>query len=277
MGRRKTESVKDSDIKKTKKVKKTSKNKNKVKKIFAIILFWTIVTILVAGLVLGLYYIFTADRFKLKNVSIHNTEYYTEEEVVNAANLPMNRNMLVISKRKIKKRILNELPYIENVKIKMDLKNSAFKINVIERQSKYVINNKDTNEYIRVDKYGIMLEKVKAEEMAAEEIPLFGLSLDKNEEVGTKIPETEYQKISRFESIYDAFLNSKIEARVTSVKFENSKIILTLDYKTEVVTEVMQNIEYKMKFLKEILKEVSGMGGRIDLTLDNPTFVEKIG
>ena len=32
-----------------------------------------------------------------------------------------------------------------------------------------------------------------------------------------------------------------------------------------------------MKLLKEILKEVSGKGGRIDLTLDNPTFVEKIG
>ena len=255
---------------------KKPKKKNKVKKFFALLLFWTIILAILAGVGVGIYYIFTSDNLKLKSVKIENAEYYTEEQVVEVANISKDSNMLFIRRGKIKDRILEKLPYIEQVKIKIG-KEGTLRLVLIERTSKYVVNNKDTNEYVRVDKHGIMLEKVNAEDILPKEMPLFGLSLDKNEEVGKSIPETEYRKIERFETIYDVYINANIDEKVTSVKFENSKIILTLDYKTEVVTEISGNLDYKMKFLKEILKEVSGRGGRIDLTLDNPTFVEKIG
>lgn len=266
MGRRKVEPVK---------VKKTKK-KSKAKKFFAIMFFWIFVLIFVTVIGFGIYYLFTSDSLKVKNIKIEKSTYYTEEQILDVADIKENKNMVFLGRSKIKKRILNELPYIEEVKLKIG-KESTLKIVVTERTSKYVVNNKDTNEYIRIDKHGIMLEKVKSEEILPEEIPFFGLSLDKNEKVGKEIPETEFKKIERYEIINDAYVNSDIAAKVTSVKFENSKIILTLDYKTEVVTEVFDNLEYKMKFLKEILKEVSGKSGKIDLTLDNPTFVEKLG
>lgn len=266
MGRRKVEPVKE----------KKSKKKNKAKKFFAIMLFWILILIFVSAIGFGIYYIFTSDSLKVKNIKIEKSTYYTNEEILEVADIKENKNMVFLGRSKIKKKILNELPYIEEVKLKIG-KESTLRIVVTERISKYVVNNKDTNEYIRLDKHGIMLEKVKSEEILPEEIPFFGLSLDKNEKVGKEIPETEYKKIERFEIINEAYLNSGIDAKVTSVKFENSKIILTLDYKTEVVTEVVYNLEYKMKFLKEILKEVSGKSGKIDLTLDNPTFVEKLG
>jgi len=265
MGRRKIEPVK----------KNKSKKNKKVKKFFAVLLFWILVLLFLLGIGFGIYYIFTADSLKVNNISVKNTEYYTEEQVLEVANIEQGKNMIFLGKSKIKKRILTELPYIENIKFKIG-KDSTLKILVTERTSKYVINNKDTNEYVRVDKHGIMLEKVNAEDILPEEVPFFGLSLDKNEEVGKTIHDTEFNKIKRYEIIHEAFLNSGIDAKVTSVKFQNSKIILTLDYKTEVVTEVFENLEYKMKFLKEILKEVSGKSGKIDLTLDNPTFVEKL-
>lgn len=266
---------------KPKKSKKTEvgskkKKKGKAKKFFAILLFWILIIGILAVLGFGGYYICKSDRLKVKNISVENSEYYTAEKIKEVASVKEGKNMLLLGRSKIKNNILKELPYIENVKIKLG-KDSTLRIIVTERTSKYVVNNKDTNEYVRVDKYGIMLEKVKAEEISPDELPLFGLSLNEGEEVGKSIPETEYNKIERFEKIYENYINSGIESKVTSAKFENSKIIVTLDYKTEVVTEVSTNLEYKMKLLKEILKEVSGKGGRIDLTLDNPTFVEKIG
>ena len=276
MGRRKKENINEEVVKKGKGNVKKYKKKNKVKKFFAILLFWIIIIAILVSIGFGCYFIYTSERLKAKNVKVENSEYYTQDQIIKAAKVPMNRNMLFIGRGKIKNRVLKELPYIENIKLKIG-KESTLRIIVQERQAKYVVNNKETNEYIRVDKYGIMLEKVKAEELSADEIPLFGLSLGKKEEIGTSIPDTEYKKIQRFETIYEAYINAKIDSKVTSVKFENSKIILTLDYKTEVVTEASNNLEYKMKFLKEILKEVSGRGGRIDLTLDNPTFVEKVG
>jgi len=265
MGRRKVESAK------TKKPKK----KNKLKKFFVIMFLWLIILLIISAIAFGIYYIFSSDKMKVKNIVIENSEFYTEEQIIEVADIKQDKNMIFLGRSKIKKKILNKLPYIEEVRFKIS-KDSTVKIIVTERTSKYVVNNKDTNEYVRVDKHGIMLEKVKAEDILPEEIPFFGLSLDKNEEIGKNIPETEFKKINRYEKIYSAYLAENIDSKITSVKFENSKIILTLDYKTEVVTEVFDNLQYKMKFLKEILKEVSGKSGRIDLTLDNPTFVEKL-
>jgi len=274
MGRRRVgNNVKEN----TKKVStKKSKKKNKTKKFFALLLFWALILVILIVIGVCIYYIFTSDSLKLNSIKVENAEYYTEEQVVKVANVPKDSNMLFIRRGKVKDKILKELPYIEEVKIKIG-KEGILRLILTERTSKYVVNNKETNEYVRVDKHGIMLEKVNAEDILPEEMPLFGLSLDKNEEVGKSIPETEYKKIQRFEQIHKAYLNENIDSKVTSVKFENSRIILTLDYKTEVVTEISENLAYKMKFLKEILKEVSGRGGRIDLTLANPTFVEKIG
>jgi len=269
MGRRKVEKVSKEKLKKPKK-------KNKVKKFFALLFFWLLLLIIIGAISFGVYYIFTSESLKVKNIKVEKLSYYTEEQIIEVAKIGKDKNMIFLNKSKIKNKILKELPYIEEVKLKIG-KDSTLRIIVTERTSKYVVNNKDTNEYVRVDKHGIMLEKVKAEEILPEEVPFFGLSLDKDEEVGKSIPETEYKKIERYETIYDYYSKSGIEAIVTSVKFENSKIILTLDYKTEVVTEISANLEYKMKFLKEILKEVSGKSGKIDLTLDNPTFVEKLG
>lgn len=261
---------------KAKNVKKTHKKKHKAKKFFAVVLFWLLVLVILTALGFGGYFVFTSDKLKVQSVEVENSEYYTKEQVLEVASIQNGKNMLVLRRNKIKEDILNQLPYIENVKIKLG-KDGLVKIIVTERTSKYVVNNKDTNDYIRVDKSGIMLEKVEPEDILPEELPLFGLSLNEGEEVGKSIPETEYNKIVRFEKIFDEYTSSGIDAKITSVKFENSKIILTLDYKTEVVTEVSSNLEYKMKLLKEILKEVAGKGGKIDLTLDSPTFVEKIG
>lgn len=265
MGRRKAET--------TKVVK--PKKKSSVKKFFGIMLFWIIVLLIISAISFAVYYICTSDNLKVQNVKIKKSTYYLEQQILEVANIKKDKNMIFLGRGKIKEKILKELPYIEHVKFKI-AKEGTLEIIVTERTSKYVVNNKDTNEYIRIDKHGIMLEKVNSENILPEEVPFFGLSLDKNEEVGKSIPETEFKKIQRYETIYEAYLVSNIASKITSVQFENSKIILTLDYKTEVVTEVFNNLEYKMKFLKEILKEVSGKSGKIDLTLDNPTFVEKL-
>ncbi len=83
--------------------------------------------------------------------------------------------------------------------------------------------------------------------------------------------------MQRFEKIEQVYEEAKIKEKITSVRFENSKVILTLDYKIEVVAEEQKDLDYKMKFLKEILKEVSGRSGKIDITQEKPTFVEKVG
>ena len=276
MGRRKV-NKEDSLNKKTtrKNVNKVKKN-SKIKRFFALFLFWLIILLILLGIGFGGYYIYTSDNLKVKTVKVENCEYYSSDQITKAVNVPTNKNMLLIGRRKIKNKILEEFPYIEDVKIKIG-KEGTLRIILKERKSVYAISNKDTGNYLRVDKYGIMLEKIKAEDVLKDELPLFGLSLGKDEKIGEMIPETEYKKIGRFETIYQAYKNSKIEPKVTSVKFENSKIILTLDYKMEVITEPVKNLEYKMNFLREILKEVSGRSGTVDLTLDNPTFVEKLG
>ncbi|MDD4375460.1 MAG: FtsQ-type POTRA domain-containing protein [Clostridia bacterium] len=249
---------------------------NKRKRLFGIMLFWIIVLTISATIVYGAYYLYTAESLKVKNLKIENSNHYDPKKVKEVASIEPGKNMLLLNRGKIKKDITQKLPYIEDVKIKIG-KNGILRIIIKERISKYVLNDKNTSKHIRVDKYGIILEEVPIENISIDELTLFGLILEKELNYGTKILETEYVKVQRFEQIEKVYKESKIEEKITSVRFENSKVILTLDYKIEVVAEEQKDLDYKMRFLKEILKEVSGRSGKIDITKEKPTFVEKIG
>ncbi len=160
------------------KPKQYKRKKGKMKRIFGIMLFWIIIISICAAITYGAYYLYNAETFKVKNIKIENSNHYEEEEIKETASIEQGKNMLLLNRNKIKKNIIQKLPYVEDVKIKI-AKNGTLRIIITERVSKYILNDKNTSKYIKVDKYGIILEEVPVENISMEELTLFGLILEK--------------------------------------------------------------------------------------------------
>ena len=72
-------------------------------------------------------------------------------------------------------------------------------------------------------------------------------------------------------SIKEKYEQVNIDKEITSVEFKEGDIILTLNYDMNIIMNT-EDIEYKLSFLKSILREIPGKVGTIDMTVDNPIF-----
>ena len=76
--------------------------------------------------------------FRIKLIKVENsiTSTYTGEQIINASGLKEGQNLLAFSKKSIRKKILNKLPYIGNVKISRKLPNTV--VLTISEKTDYV-------------------------------------------------------------------------------------------------------------------------------------------
>ena len=263
-----------SNIKSKQMKNKGKKKRSKIKVFFVKLLFFIILLTIIGGIGFGIYYLCTSSKFDIEKVDVIGQGKYTQEEILEVSKIPIGNNIFLTRKGIIEDKIEKKFPYIYSVKIKMSSKNSL-KIIIKERERKYVAVNNETNEYIRLDKYGIILEKVLSNQVENGEMLLFGISFDDDIKLGTSITKSEVGKINNYEGIKKEYDNHKIENKITSIKFEKGNVILVLDYKLSIIISPVDNLEYRIKFLNEILKEVSGRTGEVDITKENPSFVEK--
>ena len=270
---KKTNKIGKKQVKPLKKETKKKKRGNFRRALARFVVFLFILALL-SGIGFGVYYFCTSSNFKIANAKVTGQKKYTDEEILKVAKVPKGKNIFITSKNKIEKRIEDSFPYIEKVDVKIT-GNDTLKIVITERKKKYVAVNSETSEYIRVDKHGIILEKITSDKVESEELLLFGINFDDVIEPGDSVAKSEKSKLIQYEKIEKEYLNQKIDNKITSAKFEKGDVVLMLDYKLSVIISDKDDLEYILKFLKEILKEVSGRTGQIDMTKGNPSFVEK--
>lgn len=253
----------------TKKGNSTKKlSKNNKKKVRKIIYYFFIIAILgIIGYVI--YYLMTDEKFNISKVIVSECEHYTSEDIINTSEITLGQNIFRISKSDIKSKI-EQLPYIESCEIDRNLP-TVLKLNVKERTGKYVAYAKDSGQYVRLDKTGVILEVIDVANMQ-EEILLFGINFDDIIELGQRITELEQTKLSTYEKVKKIYNKTEIESKITSVEFSDSFVIITLDDKLNVKVKDNSELEYKISFLKTILKEINGVSGTLDMTQENPTY-----
>lgn len=257
--------------KKNRKVIKKNKLKNKKRIKKAVILISLFIFIGLA--IVGTYYIFTDSKFNIKKIIIKNNQYYTEQEITKAININIGTNIFKVTKSKVLYK-LKQLPYIQDIDIHRSLPNNLIVI-IKERTSKYLVYNKDTGEYIRLSKEGIILEIIDRAELNNNEMLVFGINFDDNIQTGESIVELEYKKLELYNKVYEKYKKNKIEKEITSIKFENDNIALILNYNLNVIFKE-KNLDYDMSILNEILKEIEGQAGTIDMTKPHPIFTNNI-
>ena len=148
-------------------------------------------------------------------------------------------------------------------------------VTVSEYTPTYLAYNHETEKYVRLTNAGLILEEIPGEQKTEQELLVFGIAFDDNFKLKTSIANTEIEKLNQYEIVKKVYEKTNIEKEITNVEFKDETVILTLDYDTNVIVN-NNDLEYNMEFLKEILKNISGKAGTIDMTKPNPVFTESI-
>lgn len=264
-------------VKLKKEVKKKVATKPKYKKRFlrglvTVVLILFFVSLFILG-GFGIYYLCTSPKYNITNIEIKGNKHYSSEKIVEVAKVPLGTNVFLMSGKNVQKN-LKTLPYVGSIKIDKKI-NGTIEIMVSERTSKYASYNKEIEKYIRLDKYGIILEEVDQSNLSEKEFIVFGINFDDKIVAGTKISQDEINKLFSYENVKGIYDNSKIEKNITSIEFKNDTLILTLNYDINVILQDDEDLEYNIGLLKSILGEIEGKSGTIDMTKTSPTFTEK--
>lgn len=253
----------------------TKKNKGKHKKKTVKTVIYIAIVVFVLSLLFligfGIYKLCTSTKYNISVIKFEGNAKYTDEEIIKVLNVNYGDNLFKLSKSIVKEN-LEELSYIENVKISKKYPNTLI-VKIKEYESCYFAYNKDTNKYIKLTKNGIILESCELEAKNENELLVFGINFD--ETLGKDIVDIEKSKLTSYMSIKEKYDEIGIDKQITSVEFKEGNVILTLNYDINVIMATNE-IAYKLSFLKSILGEIVGKAGTIDMTIENPIFSESI-
>ena len=246
--------------------KVTVKERKKKRKVARIIFFFVIFGAMIAGV----YLLLTLKAFNLENVELNETMKYSKEDIVNKAGIEVGKNIFIEYFTSDKKAVTT-LPYVESIKLKLKLPN-GIKIDVVERTSKYFAYDKDNNKFFSLSDDGYILEEVDINSKKNDEILLAGVTFDDEVMLG-KINDTDLSKIEIYKKIEKEFKKDEISGKITKVSFENSLTTITINDKLNIIFPNDTDLEYKMVFLKTILKSIAEDSvGVIDMTKTRPTY-----
>jgi cell division septal protein FtsQ len=210
-------------------------------------------------------------KFNISAISVSGNSKINIDQIINDSGIKLGDNVikgfLDVNKEKIK-----EIPYIADVKVSIKFP-SELRIKVSERQSVYYAYDKEKNVYYRLDEYGTILELCDKIELKQQELLVSGITFDTEVKLGTKINDIDYSKLLVYENIEEQFYKTFPEQHITKVSFENSLTKIYINDKIEVILPNDTNLQYNLTFLKEILNKVVDAKGTIDMTKDNPTFI----
>lgn len=249
--------------------KKLSKSKKKFLRGVVYFVFAVFLLSLLFLIGYGIYFLRNDEKFNITSIEVNELDNYTSEEVILASGVELNTNIFKLSKKDVVSSV-KTLPYVKSVTVTKKLP-STILINIEERVEKYTAYAKDSGEYVRLDSEGYVLEIIDVATLS-ESLILFGLNFEDVVELGYKLTDIELEKLNSLEKIIEIYSQNQITDKITSVEFKNSYVYLNINDKLSVKLKDNSELEYKIALLKEILKEIDGKTGALDMTQENPIY-----
>lgn len=149
--------------------------------------------------------------FGIAQIAVEGTKNITKEEVIKLSRIYKGNNIFYVNLKESKQGIASN-PYVLNVSIKRKLPNTLV-IDVIERQASFY--NIVDNQYIIIDKNGIVLEKTDT--IGDRNLTkLEGVDF-KQAELGKEIPCDTKRKIEAIGKFTELIFNNKSEFQISLV------------------------------------------------------------
>lgn len=209
------------------------------------VIFYSFIFIFVVFLITM--FLLKSSFFNIDNVLVRGNKKLTREEIVNSSALNHKENIFRANLKESKKKI-RELPYIEDVKIDRKYPNKV-EIEVVERKALFLIQK--ASKFLKVDEQGFFLEEIEENE---ENFPVFtGLNVDKFN-LGDNVFSL------GLSNVIIEFIQETIDLRLIEVFHkinlkEKDNIEITLKDGVYIAFGKMDNVNYKLNLLNEVLKD----------------------
>lgn len=251
----------NSNNKKAKGKKSKNKKDNKKKRTMtkgAKVLFSVIVAIVLLAL------LFSSPLFNIKTIEVEGNSKVSDEKMISISSIQFHTNIFSMKKRDAIEKIKTN-PYIEDVKIARKLP-STVKIDVIEREPRYMLQFADS--YVYINNQGYMLE-ISNEAL---EVPiLIGFTTDlSNIKAGNRINVEDLEKMNMVIKIFETVKSNDMGHLVSKIDISNEKnytIILESEGK-KVYLGDCSDLNTRILYLKAILEKSAGRSGEIFLNVD---------
>ncbi len=220
--------------------KKVKKKKINFLKVFIFILILVILFFVVKYL-LGV---------KTKNIIILNNNYYTDEEIIEAANIEKYPEFILLNKNRVRNKI-KKLDLVEEAKI---TKKKGYVLEIDVKEKKILYLKRSTNEYILSDKTSISLENIHG-------VPTLINFLEED---------TENKFIEYFSNIDSKIISLISEIEYSKTNYDSERFLLYMNDGNEVYTTISKLD--KLNKYESIVTKLNGKRGI--LYLDSGNYLE---
>ncbi|MFA7533727.1 MAG: FtsQ-type POTRA domain-containing protein [Tissierellaceae bacterium] len=233
-------------------------------------MFVSYISLCIIALTIGIYAI-NSDFFVIRDISVYGNNKLTNEEIIFATPINIGENIFRVSLKNAQANLV-KLPYVKEVKIKRKYPKDII-VNISERKETAQIK-KDFS-IIVIDYEGYILDIRDYED---EKLPMFyGISID-----GINITDN-LNKIEGNKDNLEFIIESTDIGLLTKMDeiymVDNNNINIVLNNGINVAFGPINNVEYKLKLLNEVIKDIEKKELSCKMILmdkgDNPIIVLK--
>lgn len=239
----KTQKIKKISAKAIKSKEKKRKHQKKCKLKSEIKIFLTILLVSLIFIVLS----FTV-LFKIENISINGCDIYNHKKIIDESGIKIGSNLLLCNKSNVVKNIVNNFPYVEEVKVLKKLPSSV-ELNIKIGTADFAIEN--NGEYFYISERGKILEKsgIRPQNL----LVIRGVTLNNYSQCAQiEFKNSDVKKI--IQEIKENIQNNNLDKIDTIDLSDLNKIILVYDNRINLLMGNLEKFEYKIITAKEILE-----------------------
>ncbi|MDR7870080.1 MAG: FtsQ-type POTRA domain-containing protein [Tissierellaceae bacterium] len=222
-------------------MQKPTKIQNKhrrLKRVLSILLIIAITTILVV-------FSLNSDVFNIRKINIKGNYNINKEKILHTSSISIGENIFRISTKDAEE-CISKLPYVKKVTVKRSLP-KGINIEIIERENKLLIKN--ISMYYVIDDEGYILNQI---DKNIEGLPVvFGLKTDKIDIGDNLFLNLGFEE---FEDFITEGENLGILSKMERIDIDSEdNVNITINNGIDIAFGKLDNVEYKLRLLNEIL------------------------
>lgn len=228
--------------------------------------FVFLILLILVGIILSL-----TVFFNIQNIKVEEKTIYTTKQIIDASEIKIRDNLILVNKNKTAKKIESKLPYVDSTIIKKKLPRTIV-ISVKPTTDKVAVEIND--EMAILNENGKVLKFVKKDKVGT--LILFKNVKVEKAEIGEKIEFENKIVEEAFLSIVSQIEKQKFE-KINFVDLSNlNDIKLTYDNRITILLGDTKNIEQKLALGKHAIKRQNESNpqqkGKLDLSVEKKAF-----
>ena len=191
--------------------------------------------------------------FKVDTVTIDGRSRYTNSQLLETAAINQGDNLFLLPRRAVRKRLMDEYPYLDTVKIQQKPPNSVI-IHITEAIPAAAVGSGTT--YYFMDAGGKLLEQVSLDRLGT--IPVVtGVTVD-DVKVGKYLDMRRNERLQQLTKLLSLLEEYDLMQRVDFINLSDmNNVRIGCDEHMYIRFGTLDDLEYKMRFAKKFVDETS--------------------